>query len=86
MKIDTYLSRKKPSYGMVVPAGTDLTALQGKAGAAVASLSPLDFQKRSATLEDAFKGDLLEHLEAQIATEGVGLFKTQVQINEVLGD
>jgi hypothetical protein len=86
MKIDTYRSSKMPSYEVVVPAGTDLMTLQGEAGAAVANLSPLTVRSKGAMLGDVFKGDLLTHLEAQIAAEGAGLVKTQVQFGEVVGD
>ena len=85
MKIDTYHSSKNSSYEVVVPAGTDLTTLQGNAGAAVTNLSPLTVRTKGAMLGDMFKGDLLAHLESQIAAEGAGLVKVQVHFNEVVG-
>lgn len=86
MKIDIYLSSKKPAYRLVVPAGTNLSALQGNAGTAVANLAPMTTRSTNVSLEDLFKGDLLAHLQAQIAVEGAGLFKTEFSFSEVVGD
>jgi len=86
MKIDTYRSSAKPSFGLVVPAGTDLSSLQGIAAAAVAKLAPMTPRSRNVSLEDVFKGDLLAHLQAQIAAEGAGLVKTEVSFSEVVGN
>lgn len=84
MKVDTYHSTKKPSYGLVVPTGTDLTRLQGAAGAGVASLSPLTLRRTNVEISDIYKGDLLAFLEDQIAREGAGLVKIVVSFNEVI--
>lgn len=86
MKIDIHRSSKKPSYRLVIPAGTNLSALQGNAGAAVANLAPMTAHSTNVSLEDLFKGDLLAHLQAQIAAEGAGLYKTEVSFSEVVGD
>jgi hypothetical protein len=86
MKVDTYHSTKKPSYGLVVPTGTDLTRLQGAAGRGVASLSPLTLQRTNVELSDVYKGDLREFLENQIAQEGAGLVKIVVGFDEVISN
>lgn len=86
MKIDTYQSSTKPSYGLVVPAGTDLSSLQGEVGDAVAKLAPLTPRAKNVTLDAVFRGDLLVNLQAQIAASGAGLVKTQVSFSEVIGD
>lgn len=83
MKVDCYQSKAKPSYGVVVPSGNDLSLLAGDAGAAVANLQPLVLQKKSVELESIAVGDLQTYLEKQIAESGAGLMRTQVDFIEV---
>jgi len=84
MKVDAYHSQKSPSYGLVVPAGTDLNTLSGEASQAVTSLSPLSKQKSNVDLSSIAIGDLLTHLENQIAQSGAGLMKQVVKFGEVI--
>lgn len=86
MKIDTYRSKTKPAYGLIVPSGVDPTTLQGDAAAAAAKLSPLVNHSRGVALDELYKGDLLARLETQIASEGAGLVKIEVTFSEVLRD
>ena len=86
MKIDIYISSKQPTYTLVVPTGTDLSALQGQAGDAIANMTSLTPRAMNVTLEDHYRGDLLAHLQNQIADVGAGLVKTEVSFREVTGD
>lgn len=86
MFIDTYLSNYPPYYRLIVPAGTDLSSLQGSAGNAVAIFGPMTALLMNVTLEDIYEGDLLAHLQAQIAAEGAGFVKGGGTSSEVAGD
>jgi hypothetical protein len=73
MKVDLYVSQKKPSYGLVAPANTDIFAFTGEVGAAIAALSPLKKKRGSHELAVLYHGDVLTFLRGQIAQSGVGL-------------
>jgi len=66
---DAYRSKAKPSYGLVVPAGVDISKFDGEVGKAVNVLTPLEIAK-TGELESLFVGDLLKHLQTQIAEKG----------------
>lgn len=86
MFIDTYLSNYPPYYCLILPAGTDLSSLQGSAGNVVAIFGPMTARLKNVSLEVVYEGDLLAHLQAQIAAEGAGLVKGGVTSSEVAGD
>jgi hypothetical protein len=85
MKVDTYRSKAQPSYGLVVPANTDLNRLAGEVATAVQKLMPLVPSKVNVELTSIATGDLLDHLESQLSEKGAGLMKMNVSFNEVGG-
>ncbi len=83
MKIDAYQSNSKRSYGVVVPAGTDLSKLTGEAATAIAKLQPLVKKKSDVELDSICKGDLLEHHQKQLKEHGASMQKIEVHFSEV---
>lgn len=84
MKVDAYRSKAKPAYGLIVPAGTDVTVFDGEVAEALNKLSPLEKVKTAVDLESISTGDLFQHLQSQIAEKGAGLMKIDVQFKEVV--
>lgn len=84
MKVDCYQSNDQPSYGLVVPSGTNPDSLTGDAGAAITKLKPLVLRKQSVDLASVAVGDLYKHLERQITECGAGLMRTEVQFTEIV--
>jgi hypothetical protein len=84
MKIDTYRSQKKPSYGLVVPAGTDLSSFEGVIAAGIASLQPW-IKGSTHELKKVYHGDLLNFIQGEIEKNGASLVKVETRFAEILG-
>lgn len=86
MKVDVYGSNAKPSYNLIVPAGTDLSLSEfpSEVAEAVKALQPLDKRKGDVDLTSFCCGDLLAHLQRQLQEYGAGLEKTEVRFSEVV--
>lgn len=76
-------STSKTSYGLIVPAGAELSSFSGEVAAAIAALQPMVKKKSNIELEGMCKGDLLVYHQRQLAEHGASLQKIEVQFIEV---
>jgi hypothetical protein len=88
MNVDCFQSGRRSGYGSVVPTGQDLSVLAGEAAMAVANQQPLTLVKTDVNIGAIADGELLGHLQAQIAAHGVGSMKVsvEVKVNDTFDD
>ena len=83
MQVDTYSSRTKPQYSLVVKTGTDLDSFTDDIKNVIDKLKPF-IAKSNVALDSFCTGDLLKHHVNELASKGASLQKTSVSFDEIL--